>query len=219
MIRWTDVRPGTTGNGHIYYAGMDNNGGGTPTFFDGDTAGIPPSNPGEHTKYITYPQTNMLSSSQASYDAKTGVITMHIPLADVGNPADGAVLYSATAFSATSASPQSAANLFNLIDATTPFELVIGPPGFVGSSSAGGSSPRSGGDSVSQGVRAACRLEARLSRPRDDARVPAVCRGGGRPDTAASWTSTAPVSGPAIPRRRCCAASLAGNAAGSRDAS
>jgi hypothetical protein len=137
MIRWTDVRPGTTGNGHIYYAGMDNNGGGTPTFFDGDTAGIPPSNPGEHTKYITYPQTNTLSSSHASYDAKTGVITMHIPLADVGNPADGAVLYSATAFSATSTTPQSATTLFNVIDSTTPFELVIGRPGSVGTSPTG----------------------------------------------------------------------------------
>jgi hypothetical protein len=137
LIRWTDVRPGTTGNGHIFYAGMDNNGGGTPTFFDGDTAGIPPANQGEHTKYLTYPQTNALSSSQASYDAKTGVITMNIPLSDVGNPAAGSVLYSATAFSATSPTPQSSTNLFNLIDATTPFELVIGSPGSVGSTPTG----------------------------------------------------------------------------------
>ena len=136
IIRWTDVVPGTTGNGHIYYAGMDNNAGaggsGTPTFFDGDTAGIPPSNPGEHTKYMTFPQTNTLTSSQASYDAKTGVITMNIPLKDVGNPPAGTVLYSATAFSATSTSPQSSTTLFNLTDATTPFDLVIGSEGTVG---------------------------------------------------------------------------------------
>ena len=72
--------PGTTGNGHIYYAGMDNNAGaggsGTPTFFAGDTAGIPPNNPAEHTKYLAYPQTHMLSPSQASYDKSTGVITL-----------------------------------------------------------------------------------------------------------------------------------------------
>jgi hypothetical protein len=138
ILRWTDVVPGTTGNGHIYYAGMDNNGGsGAPSFFVGDTAGIPPSNPNEHTKYITYPQTTMLSASQASYDSKTGVITLDIPLADVGNPANGTVLYSGTAFSATSISPQSSNTVFNLIDSTTPFELVIGPPGTVGTTPTG----------------------------------------------------------------------------------
>jgi hypothetical protein len=138
IIRWTDVVPGTTGNGHIYYAGMDNNAGaggsGTPSFFDGDTSSIPPpGNSAEHAKYITYPQTNMLSSSQASYDSKTGVITMDIPLKDVGSPPPGTVLYSITAFSAASAAPQSATTLFDLTDATTPFDLVIGPPGTVGS--------------------------------------------------------------------------------------
>ena len=99
--------------------------------------GSRPSNPGEHTKYLTYPQTHTLSSSQASYDAKTGVITMHIPLSDVGNPPDGTVLYSATAFSATSTAPQSSTTLFNLTDATTPFELVIGSPGTVGATPTG----------------------------------------------------------------------------------
>ena len=133
LVRWTDVRPGTTGNGHIFYAGMDNNGGGSPTFFDGETAGIPPSNPGEHTKYLAYPQTNKLSSSQASYDAKTGVITLRIPRSHVGNPVDGSTLYSVTAFSATSTTPQSASTLFNLTDATTPSDLVVGVPGTVGS--------------------------------------------------------------------------------------
>ena len=121
------MRPGTTGNGHIYYAGMDS-GGGSPTFFDGETAGIPPSNPAEHTKYMAYPQTNKLSSSQASYDAKTGVITLNVPRSDVGNPANGSTLYSVTAFSATSLTPQSATTLFNLTDATTPFDLSSARP-------------------------------------------------------------------------------------------
>ena len=141
ILRWTDVTPGTTGNGDIYYVGMDNNqgagGSGSPTFFAGDTAGIPPSNGAEHTKYMTFPQTHLLSSSQASYNSKTGEITINVPLSDVGNPADGKVLYSATAFSATSTSPQSSTNLFNLTDATTPFELVIGAPGTVGTTPSG----------------------------------------------------------------------------------
>jgi hypothetical protein len=132
LIRWTAVDPGTTGNGHIFYAGMDNNqgagGAGKPTFFAGDTAGIPPANPGEHTKFLTYPQTHVLSPSEASYSASTGVITLHIPRADVGNPADGKVFYSVTAFSATSATPQSSSTLFNVIDSTTPFDFVVSSP-------------------------------------------------------------------------------------------
>jgi hypothetical protein len=136
LIRWTVIAPGATGNGHIYYAGMDNNqgagGSGSPTFFVGDTTGIPPNNPAEHTKYFAYPQTHVLSSSQASYDKSTGAITLNIPLADVGNPSNGSRLYSATGFTATSTTPQSASTLFNLIDATPPFELVIGAPGTVG---------------------------------------------------------------------------------------
>jgi hypothetical protein len=132
LIRWTVVDPGTTGNGHIYYAGMDNNqgagGSSSPTFFAGDTAGIPPSNPEEHTKYLAYPQTHVLSLSQASYSASTGVITLHIPRRDVGNPGNGKILYSVTAFSATSATPQSSTTLFNLIDSTTPFDFVVNSP-------------------------------------------------------------------------------------------
>jgi hypothetical protein len=137
IIRWTVVQPATTGNGRIFYAGMDNNqgtgGSGRPSFFAGDTAGIPPANSAEHTKYLTFPQTHVLSGSQASYNPRTGTITLHIPRSDVGNPADGTPLYSVTAFTATSGSPQSSSALFNLIDAATPFELVVGPPGFVGS--------------------------------------------------------------------------------------
>ena len=93
LLRWTVITPGQTGNGHIYYVGMDNNAGaggsGSPTFFAGDTAPIPVNNPGEHTKYFAYPQTHVLSASQASYDKTTGVITINVPLSDVGNPADG----------------------------------------------------------------------------------------------------------------------------------
>jgi hypothetical protein len=56
----------------------------------------------------------------------------------VGNPPNGTVLYSIAAFSATSTTPQSAGTLFNLIDATPTYELVVGAPGTVGSAGAGG---------------------------------------------------------------------------------
>ncbi len=162
LIRWTQVRPGTTGNGDIYYVGMDNNqgagGSGAPSFFAGDTAGIPPANAGEHTKYLAYPQTHKLSASQASYNAHTATITLRVPRADVGNPSNGTRLYSATGFSATSTTPQSATTLFNLTDATTPFELVIGAPGTGGSGSSGGAA---GSGGASRCPRPAGRLSGR----------------------------------------------------------
>jgi hypothetical protein len=147
-MRWTDVRPGATGNGDIFYAGMDSGAGaggsGKPTFFAGDTAGIPPANAAEHTKYMAYPQTHILSASQASYDPSSGTITMTIPRSEVGSPTDGTALYSIAAFSATSTTPQSASTLFNLIDATPTFELVVGAPGTVGSTTPGAGGGRGG---------------------------------------------------------------------------
>ncbi len=74
---------------------------------------------------MTFPQTHVLSSSQASYNPRSGVIKLGIPLADVGNPAPGKTLYSVTAFTATSKNPQSATTLFTLTDATPPFEHTI----------------------------------------------------------------------------------------------
>jgi hypothetical protein len=130
ILRWTLVTPGHTGNGHIYYAGMDNNGAGTrkPTFFAGDTSCVPgPGNPAEHCKYLTYPQTTALSGSKAGYDPATGVITLHVPKNAVGGTNQHSTLYSVTAFTATSTEPQSATTLFNLVDASTPFDVLAGP--------------------------------------------------------------------------------------------
>jgi hypothetical protein len=161
ILRWTVVTPGKTGNGHIYYVGMDNNAGiggsGNPTFFDGDTAGLPPANAAEHTKYMTFPKTHVLNGSQASYDKSSGVITIQVPLSDVGSPTAGAALFSGTAFSATSTTPQSASTLFNVIDSTTPLELVIGAPGTVGTPpTVGGGGGVSGGGGSGGGPGNAC---------------------------------------------------------------
>ena len=90
IIRWTYVTPGQTGNGHIYYAGMDNAGTGTPTFFDGDTSCIPPpGNAADHCKYMTFPQTHGRPRPTARVRRGHGIITLKVPLADVGNPPSG----------------------------------------------------------------------------------------------------------------------------------
>jgi hypothetical protein len=171
IVRWTEITPGATGNGHIYFVGMDNNqgagGNGTPSFFDGETDSIPPPNAAEHTKFMTFPQAHKLGASQASFDAGTGVITIRIPRSDVGNPPNGTVLFSGTAFTATSTSPQSSTTLFNLTDATTPFELVVGRPGTVGTSPTGpklGTTP-SGNEAASQCPNASGSLASRRIGP------------------------------------------------------
>ena len=76
--------------------------------------------PEEHCKYLTYPQTNAINGA---YNASTGVITLTIPTKLIGMQ-EGSHLYSVTAFTATSTTPQSSTTLFNLIDATTPFDFV-----------------------------------------------------------------------------------------------
>jgi hypothetical protein len=135
IMRWTMVAPSYNGgpypiNGHIYYVGMDNNQGAggsrKPTFFAGDTSSVPPpGNQADHTKYMTFPQAKRLTAKQASYSAKTGVITLRVPPHDFGRPAPGVRLESITAFSATSTTPESADTVFNQVDATPPFDLVI----------------------------------------------------------------------------------------------
>ncbi len=76
------------------------------------------------------------------------MITLHVPRGDVGSPPNGEILYSVTAFSATSNAPQSSTNLFNLIDSTTPFDFVVNSPKITITpppySSGGKTSPRCG---------------------------------------------------------------------------
>ena len=75
---------------------MESTAGGAPTFSDGDVSCQIQTT---HCKYLTYPGDHTIGGS---YSATTGVITLHIPLADVGNPADGTTLFNALAFSTSS---------------------------------------------------------------------------------------------------------------------
>jgi hypothetical protein len=121
MIRWTQLLPGKPGNGLIYYAGVDGGSspGATPTFFMGTTSCIPANNPEEHCKFLTYPQTTTI---KGTIDHKRHVIQLQIPRKAL-HLHKGSKLISVTAFTATAATPQSATTIFNLIDATTPFDI------------------------------------------------------------------------------------------------
>jgi hypothetical protein len=118
IMRWVQVAPGTPGNGHVYYAGMESNNGEAPRFFDGDMGCLSTT----HCKFFTYDST---TSIRGTYSATTGVITLHVPLADIGSPASGTALYSAVAFTTTESLPQTLDPIFNEIDATVPLDYVI----------------------------------------------------------------------------------------------
>jgi hypothetical protein len=121
IMRWNVLHQGTPGNGLIEYVGVDNNGARSPTFFTGTTSCIPANNPEEHCKYLTYPQTTKIKGKifHKRHMIKLDVPRSALKLHRVRR------LISVTAFTATSTTPQSATTIFNLIDATSPFDVHV----------------------------------------------------------------------------------------------
>jgi hypothetical protein len=119
ITRFTTYDPHTPGNGHIYYAGMESVGGGAPRFFAGDTTAT----------QIPAEQVSMLFDSTHAVPGTVqgGTVTIHVPWSAIGGNKRGRVLYSATAFTATTAATLggNAAGVFNVIDATPPFDYQI----------------------------------------------------------------------------------------------
>ena len=114
LVRW-EV-PGTNAAGHLYFAGMESDGGAAPTFFDGESASIDTT----HGKFLTYPPTHTITGSYTA--TAPGVITLTVPIADVGGSAK-AVLYSLTGLTVTQLTSSSTGPIFNQIDATVPFDF------------------------------------------------------------------------------------------------
>lgn len=124
ITRFTTYNAGATpGNGHIYYLGMESVAGQAPTFFAGDT---------KRTRlFMTYQQE---IPATGSVDTTAGTVTVKVPLAALAGAggADaltaGSTLYSATAFTATTAATLKSdpEGLFNLTDATTPVDYTLG---------------------------------------------------------------------------------------------
>ncbi|HZU41716.1 MAG TPA: hypothetical protein VE994_03520, partial [Terriglobales bacterium] len=115
LVRWEVPDP--NGAGHTYFAAMESDGGQTPTFFDGETSTISDT----HGKFMTYPGAHTI---QGAYTATApGVITLTVPIADVGGNAN-ATLYSITGLSVTQTTPSSSGTaIFNQIDATQAFDF------------------------------------------------------------------------------------------------
>ncbi len=130
LTRWElpTAHPSFADQGHVFYAAMESDSGGTPTFYAGETktlaAGPGPLGSGQGF-FFTYPPTTAV---KGHYDARTGVITIDVPARVVGNAARRRLeLYSVTGLTATQSEPSSlssnlAANVFNLIDASAPYD-------------------------------------------------------------------------------------------------
>jgi hypothetical protein len=125
---------------------MESVGGAAPRFFAGE-----PTRVKDVTAY------NSGTTVLGSYDANTGTITIHLPFSVIGDHSKaGTTFYSATAFTATTVGelggipggpgPSSSGNpvgIFNQVDATTPFDYVLGSPSLKTATAPNNSSPTS----------------------------------------------------------------------------
>jgi hypothetical protein len=113
LARWEVADP--NGAGHTYFAAMESDGGQAPTFFDGETSSINTT----HGKFLTYPPGHTIQGTYTA--ASPGIITLTVPIADVGGGVSH--LVSVTALSATQLTSSSGGEtIFNQIDATAPFD-------------------------------------------------------------------------------------------------
>jgi hypothetical protein len=126
ILRFTTYNPHTKGNGHIYYAGMESSGGGTPTFYDGDTFA-----PNQQANVQLSMGFSSAHQVKGSYSAKHGTITIKAPFTDFPGIKKHSMLYSVTAFTGTTAGPLSVPNQtgvqgqINQVDATSPFDFKV----------------------------------------------------------------------------------------------
>ena len=121
LTRWElpTSRPTTANQGHFYYAAMESDNGGPPTFYDGDAVcGVATT----HCKFLTYPPQHTVTGSYT----QAGTITITVPFKDVPR----GQLYSATGVTATQTQPASTGTaLFNVIDSTPPYNVTAAGKG------------------------------------------------------------------------------------------
>ena len=131
LTRWQSAAFGDDSEAsfRIFYAGASKSlTSELPTFFSGTGTSAQGADPGngcvtttpENCKIIRYPEEKVQSGS---LNQATGTITIDVPLADVGSPANGAVLFSVTAlsFGEIAGDP-----ILQDVDATRAFDFVVG---------------------------------------------------------------------------------------------
>jgi hypothetical protein len=108
--------PTTAVQGHFYFAAMESDNGGPPSFFDGESVcGVAST----HCKLLTYPPGNPVKGSFTP----SGTITITVPFKDVPK----GELYSVTGVTATQTESSSTGTAtFNVIDSTAPYDVKPG---------------------------------------------------------------------------------------------
>ena len=115
LVRWEVPDP--NGSGHTYFAAMESDNGGAPSFFDGETTTFDNG----QGFFMTYPPGHTIQGSYKN-SSRGGVITLTVPIADVGGSST-ATLYSLTGLTATQSTASSSTTIFNQIDASAPFDF------------------------------------------------------------------------------------------------
>ncbi|TLZ61722.1 MAG: hypothetical protein E6K13_06610 [Methanobacteriota archaeon] len=130
LTRWQSAAVGDKGEAsfRIFYAGAKSVAGGAPTFFSGTGTSANGAAAGngcvtttpENCKIILYPAE---TTPSGSFNQATGTIVIDVPLADVGLPTAGTVLFSVSAlsFGEIAGDP-----LLQDVDATRAFDFVVG---------------------------------------------------------------------------------------------
>jgi hypothetical protein len=116
LTRWElpNPNPSTASQGHVFYAAMESDNGGPPTFYDGDSVcGVATT----HCKFLTYPPAHTIGGSYTP----SGTITIKVPVGDIGG---GGSLSSVTGVTATQTEAGSTGTaIFNVIDSTPPYDV------------------------------------------------------------------------------------------------
>ncbi|MHB8457602.1 MAG: sialidase family protein, partial [Acidimicrobiales bacterium] len=130
LTRWElpTPHPSFANQGHVFYAAMEAAGGLLPTFYAGETStlGSSPVSGAGQGFFMTYSPEKTVTGTYTA--GSPGTITINVPAADVGNQARRRLtLYSVTGMTTTQAEPSSlsgviAASVFNLIDASAPYD-------------------------------------------------------------------------------------------------
>jgi len=124
---------GTANGGHVWFAYMESDNGGAPTFYDGESASTTFENGGNGS--VTYPGANQITGTYTA--TAPGTITINVPAADVSDPtAISSTLFSVTASTMSYPAPPNSEPvesgiggvLFNTIDVAPPYDFISSQP-------------------------------------------------------------------------------------------
>ena len=116
LTRWETQKGkrSTANQGHVFFAAMESDGGGAPSFYVGESVcGVASS----HCKGLTYPPSKTIKGKYT----KKGTIRLVVPVKLVGGDRK---LFSITGLTATQTAPGSSGTaIFNVIDSTAPYNV------------------------------------------------------------------------------------------------